>query len=165
MTSSDWRWCFAINLPIATVALIVNFFLLRKELLGPQPIPELDETAETGRRSRFVSRLKTLDVGGQALFVIGFGLIVLGLTWGGATYSWASAAVITPLVLGTIITGGFFYWESSLAPGMPLARRLPWQKPMIPLEIIKNRDILLLFYTEVTSGMGTYAVCFRSTWG
>lgn len=158
MTSADWRWCFAINLPIAAVSLAIAFFFLRKELLGPQPIPELDETPETGRRTKFAARLKTIDVGGQLLFMIGLGLIILGVTWGGAIYPWNSAAVIVPLALGLVITGCFFCWEKMLAPGGVLSRKLPGQKPMIPWDIISNRDILLLFFTEFASGISMYAV-------
>ncbi|KAJ4169389.1 hypothetical protein NW754_016420 [Fusarium falciforme] len=160
LTNADWRWCFAINLPIAVVALIIIFFLLRKELLGPQPIPELNETAETGRRTKFIARLKTVDVGGQLLFIFGFGLIILAMTWGGATYPWGSAAVIVPLVLGVICTGVFLYWEYLLAPGNTMAEKLPWQRAMIPWDLISNRDIGLLFYCECATGMGMYAVLY-----
>lgn len=160
LTSADWRWCFAINLPVGVVALGITFFILRKELLGPQPIPELDETATTGRRTKFTARLKTIDWGGNALFMIGFGLIILALTWGGVTYPWKSAAIIVPLVLGFLFSGVFFYWENLLAPGSLLSQKLPWQRAMIPWEIVKTRDILLLFYSEASSGMGMYAVLY-----
>ncbi|KAL6413801.1 putative multidrug transporter [Ilyonectria robusta] len=160
LTSADWRWCFAINLPVAVVALVVIFFFLRKELLGPQPIPELDETVETGRRTKFTARLKTIDVGGQLLFIIGFGLIILALTWGGATYPWASAAVITPLVIGCIFAGGFVYWEFLLAPGNYLSEKMPWQRAMLPWALLSNRDIILLFYCECATGVGMYAVLY-----
>ncbi|KAF7537544.1 hypothetical protein G7Z17_g12829 [Cylindrodendrum hubeiense] len=160
LTSADWRWCFAINLPVAVVALAVIFFFLRKELLGPQPIPELDETVETGRRTKFTARVKTIDVGGQILFILGFGLIILALTWGGATYPWGSAAVIAPLIIGFIFVGGFIYWEYLLAPGNYLAKKMPWQRAMIPWVLLSNRDILLLFYCECATGMGMYAVLY-----
>lgn len=160
LTNADWRWCFAINLPIGVVALGITFFVLRKDLLGPQPIPELDETVATGGRTKFSARLNTIDWGGNLLFMIGLGLIVLALTWGGVTYPWNSAAIIVSLVLGAIFSGAFFYWESLFAPGKALSQRFPSQKAMIPWNIIKTRDILLLFYTEVTSGMGMYAVLY-----
>ena len=160
LTSANWRWCFAINLPIGVVALGITFFVLRKELLGPQPIPELDETATTGRRTKFTARLKTIDWGGNVLFMIGLGLLILALTWGGVSYPWASAAVIVSLVLGILFSAIFFYWESLLAPGHTLSRRLPWQKAMIPWEIVQTRDILVLFFSEATSGMGMYAVLY-----
>lgn len=146
------------------VALVIVFFILRKELLGPQPIPELNETAETGRRTKFIARLKTVDVGGQLLFIFGFGLIILAMTWGGATYPWGSAAVIVPLVLGVICTGVFLYWEYLLAPGNTMAEKLPWQRAMIPWDLISNRDIGLLFYCECATGMGMYAVSVDPSW-
>ncbi|KAF4447358.1 hypothetical protein F53441_9102 [Fusarium austroafricanum] len=160
LTRADWRWCFGINLPIAAVALIVVFFVLRKELLGPQPIPELNETVETGRRTKFVARLKTVDVGGQLLFIFGFGLVILALTWGGATYPWSSPAVIVPLVLGVVCAVSFCYWEYLLAPGNSMAEKLPWQRAMLPWELISNRDIGLLFYCECATGVGMYAVLY-----
>lgn len=161
LTNANWRWCFGINLPIAVASLVAIFFVLRKELLGPQPIAELDETAETGRRSRYMARLKTIDFGGQLLFLFGFGLLILGLTWGGATYPWDSPAVIVSLVLGTIITLGFLYWQSLFSPGRMLSRKMPWQRPMIPWNILTNRDIGLLFYTEVGNGIGMFAVSWK----
>lgn len=142
------------------MALILTFFLLRKHLLGPQPIPELDETVVTGRRTKFVARLKTIDFGGQLLFIAGFGLIILALTWGGASYPWASAAVIVSLVLGCILTIAFVYWEYLLAPGNALAVTFPWQRAMLPWNLLANRDIGLLFYCECATGMGLFAVLY-----
>lgn len=140
------------------VSLVVVFFFLRKELLGPQPIDGLDDTVETGRRTRYAARLLSIDIGGQILFLFGFGLIILGLTWGGATYPWASAAVIVSLVLGGVLTTAFFYWESLFANGKLVKEKWPWQRPMMPWNILTNRDISLLFYTEVGSGIGMFAV-------
>ncbi|KAK1961964.1 MFS general substrate transporter [Colletotrichum sublineola] len=47
---------FGINLPIAFVSMLAIYFILRSELLGPQSIPQLDETTDTGRRTTFVKR-------------------------------------------------------------------------------------------------------------
>ncbi|KAG7116474.1 Efflux pump FUS6 like protein [Verticillium longisporum] len=66
LTSADWRWCFGINLPVGVVGMAVVFIVLRKELLGPQPIPQLEETAETGRRTTSKHRL-----GPSTVFIIG----------------------------------------------------------------------------------------------
>uniref|UniRef100_A0A8H7NDY3 Major facilitator superfamily (MFS) profile domain-containing protein n=2 Tax=Bionectria ochroleuca TaxID=29856 RepID=A0A8H7NDY3_BIOOC len=160
LTNANWRWCFAINLPVAFAAIIITFVVLRKELLGPQPIPELDETVETGRRTKLAARLKTVDVGGQVLFLVGFGLIILALTWGGATYPWYSAAIIVSLVFGFIFIGVFVCWERLMVPGSFLAEKLPRQRPMIPWDILSHRDIGLLFYSEITSGMAMHAVLY-----
>ncbi|CAM1504150.1 Fc.00g017410.m01.CDS01 [Cosmosporella sp. VM-42] len=160
LTKADWRWCFAINLPVAAIALLVTFFILRKHLLGPQPIPELHETAETGRRTEFVARIKTIDFGGQLLFIFGFGLIILALTWGGVTYPWASAAVIVSLIIGCMLSATFIYWEYLMAPGNTLALKMPWQRAMIPWKLLAHKDIGLLFYCECATGMGMYAVLY-----
>lgn len=139
------------------------FFLLRKELLGPQPIPELDETTETRRHRKLVTRLKTVDFGGQLLFIFGFGLIILAFTWAGTTYPWDSAAVIVPLVLGALLVAAFSIWEHLLAPGSALSGVIPYVRPMIPWRIISTRDILLLFFSEFASGMGMFAVSGTAT--
>ncbi|KAK2018742.1 major facilitator superfamily transporter [Colletotrichum eremochloae] len=159
-SGSSWRWCFGINLPIAFVSMLAIYFILRSELLGPQPIPQLDETADTGRRTTFVKRIQTIDVGGQVLFLFGFGLLILGLTWAGATYSWTSPAVLVTLILGAMISVSFVIWEYHMAPGKALARQFPWQKAMIPWELARNRDIGLLFYTSFATGMAMYSVLY-----
>lgn len=158
LTNADWRWCFAINLPVGVFALILTFFVLRKELLGPQPIPELDETIVTGHRAKLVARLNTVDVGGQLLFIFGFGLVILALTWAGVTYPWTSPAVLVSLILGLALSACFLLWERSFGNGGIVSKKLPWQRPMIPWSLLKNRDIILLFYTECANGMGMYAV-------
>ncbi|KAH7321055.1 major facilitator superfamily domain-containing protein [Stachybotrys elegans] len=160
LTRVDWRWCFAINLPIAVLGLIVIFFLIRKELLGPQPIPDVDDVAQTGRRARLATRLSTIDVGGQLLFLFSFGLVILGLTWGGATYGWNSPAVITPLAVGLVLIGCFLAWERSLASQRFLSRALPQQKAMIPWPLLTNRDIGIIFFTETTTGICMNAVLY-----
>lgn len=103
-------------------------------------------------------RLRTVDVGGQLLFLISFGLIVLALTWGGVTYPWDSAAVLTSLVLGLFLVAAFLLWEHELAPGRRLSRVFQAQKPLLPWHLLSNRDIDLLFYTECANGVGMYAV-------
>ncbi|KAF6841323.1 major facilitator superfamily transporter [Colletotrichum musicola] len=157
---SSWRWCFGINLPIAFASMLLIYFILRSELLGPQPLAQLDETTETGRRTTFVKRLKTIDIGGQFLFLFGFGLLILGLSWAGATYSWTSPAVLVTIILGAIISVSFVVWEYHMSPGKALARMFPSQKPMIPWELVRNRDIGLLFYTSFATGMAMYSVLY-----
>jgi hypothetical protein len=100
----------------------------------------------------------TIDIGGQLLFLFGFGLLILAFTWSGATYDWNSAYVLVPLVLGTIISCSFVYWEFLMAPGKKLSQLWPWQKSMIPWDLIASKDIGLLFYTSFATGMAMYSV-------
>ncbi|KAI1798557.1 MFS general substrate transporter [Daldinia bambusicola] len=159
LTAANWRWCFGINLPIAFVGILVIFFFLRNDLLGPQPIPGLDEN-EAGRRDRFTRRIMTLDIGGQLLFLFGFGLVILALTWGGATYDWNHPAVLVPLIVGTLIACYWLYYEYSMAPGGALSSKLSFQRPMLPWNVVKNRNISLLCYINFATGMAMYSVLY-----
>jgi hypothetical protein len=84
LTDSNWRWCFGINLPVTAVEIVLVFFVLRPQLLGPQPLPELlAQGGEQGRSQKLKAPLPMMDFGGQLLFFLvffGMGLLVLGLT-------------------------------------------------------------------------------------
>lgn len=81
LTAVSWRWCFIINIPVALISMVMIFFLLRKDLVGPV----LCEA--NGRLSMFLKKMSIVDYGGLFLFVGGITLIILGTTWGGATYA------------------------------------------------------------------------------
>ncbi|KAI0181965.1 MFS general substrate transporter [Hypoxylon sp. FL1284] len=159
LTSVNWRWCFAINLPIAFVGILVIFIFLRNDLLGPQPIPEIDED-NSGRREKLAKRLSTIDIGGQLLFLFGLGLIILAFTWAGATYDWNHPAVLVPLIFGALMACSWLYYEYSLRPGGLLYERLSFQRPMMPWNVIRNRNVNLLGYIHVATGMATYSVLY-----
>jgi MFS family permease len=165
LTHTSWRWCFGINLPIGVAAIILVVLIVRKELLGPQPIPELDETVETGRRTRFVFRLRTIDFWGQLLFLFGFGLVILALTWGGATYAWNSPAVLVSLIIGLIIIAAWAVWQRLMSPGHVLGKRWHWKRPMIQWKILADRNVGLLFYTSFATGMAQFAVRLKCSLG
>ncbi|KAH8678109.1 major facilitator superfamily domain-containing protein [Xylariales sp. PMI_506] len=158
LTTANWRWCFGINLPIAFVAIVIIFFI-RGEMLGPQPIPEL-EGRDSGHRERFAKRLTTLDVGGQLLFLFGFGLVILALTWAGATYNWNSVQVLSTLIIGSVLVTCFIVYEYLMKPGNALGEKLSHQKPMLPWKLLQDRNISLLFYINAATGMAMYSVFY-----
>ncbi|KAK7744101.1 hypothetical protein SLS53_003622 [Cytospora paraplurivora] len=161
LTSANWRWCFGINLPICVLGIVVVFFALRGELVGPQPLHGVDDGgAVTGPRTTVRRRLVTLDIGGQLLFLFGFGLVILALTWAGSTYAWNSAHVLVPLVLGVVIFAGWLFYEYMMVPERALGKRLWFQKPMVPWHLIQNRNIGLLFYINFSTGMAMYSVLY-----
>jgi MFS family permease len=162
LTESNWRWCFGINLPVAAVAIVVVVLILRKELIGPQPLPHIEgrEKQASTRYGRFIIRMSTLDYGGQLLFLWGFGLIILGLTWAGGTYGWGTAKVLAPLVIGVVLSVVWFGYEYLMTPGKLMARILPFQRAMIPWELLSQRDIGLLFFVNFGSGMAMFAILY-----
>ncbi|KAJ5942963.1 Major facilitator superfamily domain general substrate transporter [Penicillium verrucosum] len=161
MTQTSWRWCFAINLPIAVVAMVVVALVLRTELQGPLPIPEPEDSGGISTRSgRFLARISTIDYGGQMLFLWGFGLLILALTWAGGVYSWKSVAVLAPLVIGGILTIAWVVYERCMVSGSFMARVLPRQKAMVPWELLRQRDIGLLFLINFSIGIAMFAVMY-----
>jgi hypothetical protein len=160
LTQADWRWCFGINLPIAAAGIILIIIIIRKELLGPQPIPQLSETPETGRRTRFAYRLKTIDYWGQVLFLLGFGLLILALTWAGPIYRWDSPAVLVPLCVGAVTIVAWGVWEFLMAPDRMLGMRWPWKAAMVKWDILTDRNVGLLVYSSFTTGMAMFSVFY-----
>jgi hypothetical protein len=105
-------------------------------------------------------RLSTIDYGGQLLFLWGLGLLILALTWAGSTYSWDTAAVLVPLVIGALITIAWFLYEFSMSPPRLMSRVFPIQRAMIPWELLSQRDIGLVFYINFASGMAMFALLY-----
>ncbi|OOQ84983.1 tetracycline efflux protein [Penicillium brasilianum] len=160
LTTTSWRWCFAINLPIGVVAMIVVTLVLRRDLQGPQQLPQLEgRDMSTGPR-RFIARLLTIDYGGQLLFLWGFGLLILALTWAGGNYSWKSAAVLAPIIIGGILAIAWVVYERCMVPGSLMARALPKQKAMIPWDVLSQRDVGLLFLVNFSIGVAEFAVMY-----
>lgn len=165
LTQASWRWCFAINLPVAVLAVVLAVVFLRKELLGPQPVPGLDERGRGGRlpggkRAKFVARLLTIDYFGQLLFLFGLGLLILAFTWAGGTYSWGSAAVLAPLVVGAVLSVAWVFYEYSMSSPHRMSRVFPLQRAMVPWELIAKRDISLLFFVNFGIGVAMFAIMY-----
>lgn len=163
LTQASWRWCFAINLPVAAIAVVLVVVLLRKELLGPQPLPELeahDSRSLESRRVRFLIRLGTIDYVGQFLFLFGLGLLILAFTWAGGTYAWDTAYVLAPLVIGAVLAVAWVVYEYLMAPPHVMSKVFPSQRPMMPWELLSQRDIGLLFFVNFGVGMAMFAVMY-----
>lgn len=156
----NWRWCFAINLPICLAAIILILAVLRKELLGPQPLAGLDERGGSGTAALVGARITTIDAGGQLLFLFGFGLMILAFTWAGVMYEWTTAAVLVPLILGVALAVLFVVYERLMAPGRALARRWPFQKAMVTWKLLVTKDTGLLFYINFATGAAMYSVLY-----
>ncbi|KAH6869508.1 major facilitator superfamily domain-containing protein [Thelonectria olida] len=161
LTEVSWRWCFAINLPIAAAAIVLVIILLRKELVGPQPLPEIEGRAipET-RHARFWMRMSTLDYAGQFLFLCGLTLLILALTWAGGSYTWASVHVLVPLVIGVALIAAWIICQYSMSPPRLMSRIFPTQRAMIPWNLLSQRDIGLVFLINFASGMAMFAVMY-----
>jgi hypothetical protein len=73
-------------------------------------------------------QLKDFDYIGTVLFVAGFVLFLLGLSWGGSVYPWKSAHVISTMVVGGVTIIAFALWEAFAN----------LKEPLLPVHLFKN---------------------------
>ncbi|KAG8830594.1 hypothetical protein FRC17_004666 [Serendipita sp. 399] len=111
---ANWRWVFAINLPVSVVSMILIYIILPKITKGPQPPQRLKRLspslAASLTHSSVFGKLQRIDFIGCLLFVALGVLILLGLNWG-STESWNQVKVIVSLALGAALLLVFIVWE------------------------------------------------------
>ena len=139
---------------MAAISSVLIFFLLRDELV--------QGSARDRSTNTFTIRkgLATFDVGGTLLFLFGVGLIILGTAWAGTSYTWTSAAVLAPLIIGAILFVVFWCYEFLLEPHRALGRVFPSQVAMIPWSLFARRDTFLLAIINAASGAAIYSVFY-----
>ncbi|ORY71162.1 major facilitator superfamily domain-containing protein [Pseudomassariella vexata] len=111
--TTNWRWCFWINLPIGAVVFVVLLLFLKV------PTPN----------TPVLAGLKAIDWAGSLLIVGAALMILLGLDFGDVTYPWSSATVICLIAFGSAVVGIFILNEWKFAPN-----------PLIPLRLFSNRS-------------------------
>ncbi|MEU7981784.1 MDR family MFS transporter [Micromonospora sp. NPDC049081] len=98
---TNWRWIFYLNVPLALLAIVVCYHVLRL-------IP-------------FERREHTVDWLGAALLVAGVSALLLALSWGGNSYAWGSATIIGLFVAGAVLGVAFVLQEARVTePILPL---------------------------------------------
>jgi hypothetical protein len=75
-----------------------------------------------------MQQLKKFDYIGTFLFVGGFIIFLLGLSWGGSVYPWKSAHVIATMITGGITVIAFGLWETYAK----------LEEPLLPMHLFKN---------------------------
>ncbi|KAG8775815.1 hypothetical protein FRC19_009684 [Serendipita sp. 401] len=115
--SANWRWVFAINLPVCVASMLLVYLILPKISKGPQPpqrlnrlSPHLASELASTQSTSFFGKLERIDFIGSLLFVVLGVLILLGLNWG-STESWNQPKVIICLAVGAALLVVFIGWE------------------------------------------------------
>lgn len=85
-------------------------------------------------------KLRRFDLMGNVLFISGSTALVMALTWGGHPYSWSSAAVLVPLIVGLTLLASLFWVEQRAF------------EPAVPLTLLSNR----------TSAAGYASTCLHA---
>lgn len=76
------------------------------------------------------------------IFVAASTATILGLTWGGVSYSWSSYKVLVPLILGIAGMAAFLYIEKRFV-----------KHPTVPFDILANRTSLVGFLATFIHGI------------
>ncbi|KAJ2910248.1 hypothetical protein GGI21_001062 [Coemansia aciculifera] len=127
---STWRVAFWINVPICLIAALVVLSTVRL------PVPS----------GTLAEKVRRIDFGGSALSLLAIVLILLALSWGGRDYAWGSATVVCCLVFGILLVLLFIVYE----------HRVPLE-PLLPLRLLRTRNVALSFAAHLVFGAITYA--------
>ncbi|KAK1715328.1 MFS drug transporter [Colletotrichum lupini] len=121
----SWRWIFRLNLPLTALSAGCALFFM--------PLRKVDGDWKVKTRA--------IDFVGIFLALAGTTSLMLGLTWGGGEYPWASAAVLTTLIVGAFICVIFVLWQ--------------WKGPkypLVPLDIFRARMTIGACITMAING-------------
>lgn len=128
-----WRYCFYITLPFTCLSLVVIFFVL--------PLRKVHGSV--------TEKLKKVDYLGAILTLVWAMLVILALSWAGTTYSWTSAAVLAPLIIGILLGALFVVMEAK------------WiQLPLLPMNIFTNVTVSASMATTFANGVGFFVTLY-----
>ncbi|KAF5511141.1 Efflux pump roqT [Colletotrichum siamense] len=114
-----WRWCFYINLPIATPPAVATLFLIK----SPPPTQE--------QRRPWLQKIRGLDYLGMVLLLPGITSFLLALQFGGTLFSWSDARTIACFVVAGVLIIAFVaeqWWMG--------------EKAMVPPRLMKMRVVM-----------------------
>ncbi|PYH90959.1 MFS general substrate transporter [Aspergillus ellipticus CBS 707.79] len=131
---TTWRWIFWINIPVCVFCIIGLLYSLH-----------LHQAIDVS----FITKLETLDWMGLGIFTCGTTLFLVGLTSGGISHPWNSAAIVVPLVLGFCLLVLFILTEWRLS-----------HRPMMPLRIFRNRSAIVGYTTSFLHGLVFWALVY-----
>jgi EmrB/QacA subfamily drug resistance transporter len=96
----SWRWDFFVNVPIGIVVV----------LLAARTLPSIRATAKP-----------VIDYAGIVFISIGSSALILATSWGGSTYGWGSAAIITLFAIAVVALATFVFVEMrAVEPILPM---------------------------------------------
>ncbi|GAA5958888.1 hypothetical protein JCM3765_000766 [Sporobolomyces pararoseus] len=130
-TAGQWRWFFYMNLPLCGVALTLVILFLNVK------------TPQTTLREKF-AQIDWFTI----LFIAASTSAIIGLTWGGSTYSWSSGRVLAPLILGLLGLAVFVYLEKFA------------KHPTVPFPILTTRTAIAGYITTFLHSVVVLAVLY-----
>jgi len=103
-TEQRWRWSYYLGVIMSVIALV-----LYQVFYHPPTYAQLHVQGKSKWQ-----QFKELDFGGLVIFVAGMVLSIVGLSWGGGTYPWVSAQVLSTLIIGILLLVALPFYGTSL---------------------------------------------------
>lgn len=115
----EWRWLFYMNLPVVGIGMALTVLCLHLNT------PPSNDT--------IWQKLGRLDWIGNLIVISATTTVSIALTWSGIVYTWSSAQVLVPLILGLLGLVFFVIYESKFCKTTT---------PLLPWVVIANRTTL-----------------------
>ncbi|KAJ7181547.1 iron permease [Mycena crocata] len=131
--TKSWRWLFYLNLPLGAIAFVLVLVFLKVN----RPAGSVSE------------KLARVDWVGNGICVVGTGLAIIGMTWGGIRYEWSSVEVLAPIIIGICLLVVFGVYEAKVPA---------W--PTIPPDIVGNRTSLSGLLTTAAHGITSISMVY-----
>lgn len=119
-----WRWCLWMNIPLGIAALVAAIFFLH--------LPPVE------------SKKAKIDIAGMLLLAIASTALVLLTTWGGTTYAWTSALILS-LIAVTILAGVVFVFVERRA-----------QAPIMSMHLFAQSNFILTTIAGLIIGVAMF---------
>lgn len=124
---TTWRWVFYINFPFCVIGILMTLLVVKMDYRMSE-IP-------------FVQQVALVDWFGGGLFIASMCSILIGITWGGCRYNWASVQALIPIIFGIFGIIATVVWESRVA------------NPFLPLRLFTSRSGAASFFCAFIQGL------------
>jgi EmrB/QacA subfamily drug resistance transporter len=116
-----WRWIFYVNVPFGLFVLVSAAIVIRLD--------------DGGLRHR-------VDYAGAGLVAAAAGLLLLVVEWGGKTYAWDSATMLSLIALDAVLFA-LFAWRQLAAP-----------EPILPFSMFRDPTLKIALPLQLLTGLG-----------
>ncbi|HLJ82341.1 MAG TPA: MDR family MFS transporter, partial [Ktedonobacterales bacterium] len=132
--NTTWRWVFYVNIPLGVVALFLLIYRLPANI-------SVRSTRFTG-----MAAVRRIDFAGAITASTATVCLLLGLTWGGQTFPWASAPVIGMLVGAVVLFVAFYFIERRAS------------EAILPLDLFRNQIFTTGAILSLLVGVALFAI-------
>ncbi|KAL2138753.1 hypothetical protein VTI28DRAFT_6312 [Corynascus sepedonium] len=135
---TNWRWCFAVNLPVCIIALVLMWFWLRLR------------SGDSWKGLSVAQQISQVDYLGILLLTAAVVLILCALSLAGTVYAWSDPTIVASLAGGFFGIVAFVFWERSRRCAHPI---------MAP-HVFSNRTTVAALVITAVHGFITYGFQF-----